>query len=232
MLLNWTIECQHTTLGLAKACNVLASPLNKNIFVVRLGRKLKEFRRPSPSPERWQQFIMKIIPIIAIIVTLFLFSRCTTDKTPSREPTSSETQSISKIKIHLLPAFDNDCVISIDKVLNIARFDVDTVLNFRHQGNVSPFESSLDSFKANTSIESFYSKTFRDSIRSNGDLAFDGLTIVTIIVQDNRLDTIDSGNLYPEILSSNIVSQLDYISTKTKDTALKNYISKLRKYFN
>jgi hypothetical protein len=30
------------TCGLAKACNVLASPLNKNIFVVRLGRKLKK----------------------------------------------------------------------------------------------------------------------------------------------------------------------------------------------
>jgi len=35
----------------------LASPLNKNIFVVRLGQKLKEFRRPSPSPERKQQLL-------------------------------------------------------------------------------------------------------------------------------------------------------------------------------
>ena len=32
-----------TTCGLAKACNVLASPLNKNIFVVRLGRKVFKF---------------------------------------------------------------------------------------------------------------------------------------------------------------------------------------------
>jgi hypothetical protein len=35
---------------------VLASPINKNILVVRLGRKLKKNWRPSPSPERWWQF--------------------------------------------------------------------------------------------------------------------------------------------------------------------------------
>jgi hypothetical protein len=31
-----------TTLGLPKACNVLASPINKIILVVRLGPKLKK----------------------------------------------------------------------------------------------------------------------------------------------------------------------------------------------
>jgi hypothetical protein len=53
-------EKRLTTCGLAKACNVLASPLNKNIFVVRLGRKLKKDRRPSPSPERWLQFYKRL----------------------------------------------------------------------------------------------------------------------------------------------------------------------------
>jgi hypothetical protein len=43
---------ERTTLGLPQACIVLASPLIKNIFVVRLGRKLKEDRRPAASPER------------------------------------------------------------------------------------------------------------------------------------------------------------------------------------
>jgi hypothetical protein len=43
-------EKRLTTWGLAKACDVLASPLNKNIFVVRLGRKchydLTAFAKP------------------------------------------------------------------------------------------------------------------------------------------------------------------------------------------
>ena len=42
-----------TTRGLAKASTLLASPLNKNIFVERLGRKGPKDRRPSPSPERY-----------------------------------------------------------------------------------------------------------------------------------------------------------------------------------
>jgi hypothetical protein len=53
-------------MGLPKACNVLApdaasqvgaegSPINKNIFVVRLGRKSHSIRRPSASPGRYVQ---------------------------------------------------------------------------------------------------------------------------------------------------------------------------------
>jgi len=40
------------TLGLPQACIVLASPFNKNIFEVRLGRELKDDRRPAARPGR------------------------------------------------------------------------------------------------------------------------------------------------------------------------------------
>jgi hypothetical protein len=43
------------TWGLPQACNVLVSPLNKNIFVVRLGRKSHLIRRPAASPDRCVQ---------------------------------------------------------------------------------------------------------------------------------------------------------------------------------
>jgi len=33
----------------------MASPINKNIFVVWVGRKSHQVRRPSASPERWLQ---------------------------------------------------------------------------------------------------------------------------------------------------------------------------------
>ena len=48
------------TVSLPQACIVLASPLNKNIFVVRLGRKCRSIRRPAASPERWPQFFSSL----------------------------------------------------------------------------------------------------------------------------------------------------------------------------
>jgi hypothetical protein len=44
------------TEGLAKACTLLASPLNKNIFVVRLGRKSHYILTAFAKPERCTQF--------------------------------------------------------------------------------------------------------------------------------------------------------------------------------
>ena len=45
-----------SNIGLPKACIVLASPINKNIFAVRLGRKCHSIRRPSASRERQLQW--------------------------------------------------------------------------------------------------------------------------------------------------------------------------------
>ena len=60
----------------------------------------------------------------------------------------------------------------------------------------------------------------------------DGLSIFTVIKRGNFLDTINSGNVYPKILSSSIISQLDYISKNTTDKELKKYIEDLREYFH
>jgi len=60
----------------------------------------------------------------------------------------------------------------------------------------------------------------------------DGLSIFTVIKRGNFLDTINSGNVYPKILSTSIISQLDYISKNTTDKELKKYIKDLREYFH
>lgn len=43
-------------IGFAESLCVLASPIRKIIFVVRLGRKSRLIWRPAPSPERYPQF--------------------------------------------------------------------------------------------------------------------------------------------------------------------------------
>jgi len=48
---------------------VLASPINKKIFVVRLGRKSHLTRRPSASPDRWPQLpIMRKVLFVASLL--------------------------------------------------------------------------------------------------------------------------------------------------------------------
>ena len=93
---------------------------------------------------------------------------------------------------------------------------------------------TLDSFRANTSIDSFYSQSFLDSIKSkpDGNVVRDGLSIFTVIKRGNIMDTINSGNVYPKILSTSIILQLDYISENTTDKELKKYIKDLREYFH
>ena len=175
--------------------------------------------------------IRSIIITVCLIVT---FSRCGNDSSKATNSASMDEKAVTGIEIYLLPAFNCYSKIVIDKASNKAQFKLDETEKRCHTGNANPFVVSLDSFKRNTLMESFYSPTFLDSIKFDPDdfPAFDGLTIMTVVKRGNFSDTINSANIYPKILTENIISQIDYISKRTTDTVLKKYIEDLRKYFH
>ena len=172
--------------------------------------------------------------IITSIISIALVSGCTNDESPSTTVLEHETDPITTVDLNLLPAFNSHSVISIDKSTNTVQFRVDTTIKYYHQGNVGVFSTSLDSFRANAPVDSFYSQTFLDSVKSkpNRSVVRDGLSIFTVIKRGNISDTIESGNVYPKILSSNIILQLDYIFKTTKDKELKKYLKDLKEYFH
>gem|GEM_PF-7126174 len=133
-----------------------------------------------------------------------------------------------------MPAFNNHSIVYIDKPLNKVQFKVDTTYEVRHSEIPATFSISLDSFRTNTLIDSFYSQNFLETIEFKPDdfIVLDGLSIYTVLRRENSFDTINSANNYPEKLSTNIISQLDYISKRTIDTALRTYIADLRRYFH
>jgi hypothetical protein len=217
---------------LPKAYNVLASPINKIILVVRLGRKSHLIRRPSANPDRWLQLDMRLATIIKTMVVLTLSSKCTNENPSKVESTVRQEEVVTRIQIHLYPAFNNSSIIFINQSSNTVDFRVDTTIHYK-QGQAFPFSISLDSFKSNTLIDSFYSRSFLESIKFTPEKAgvMDGLSIYTVIERGNTTDTINSGNVYPKSLSKNIISQVEYIYKNTKDRSLKTYIEDLKSYF-
>jgi hypothetical protein len=171
--------------------------------------------------------------IMTFIMSIQLLYACTNNKSPSTTIPENENGSITAIEINLLPAFNNHSIISIDKSARTFQFRVDTTVKSYHQGNVGVFSTSVDSLRANAPIDSFYSQTFLDSIKSKpyGSAVRDGLSIYTVVKRDNISDTIESGNVYPKILSANIILQIHYISRTTKDKELKKYLEDLEGYF-
>lgn len=171
------------------------------------------------------------IKVKILILSVFCFS-CSFDKNSNAANANQDKQQIVTIQIQLFPAFNNSSCILIDKASKKIYFRVDTTIKFR---GVMPHEyiSDFDSFEKNTLIDSFYSSSFLDSIKSKSkhSVVLDGLSIYTIVNRQNQIDTIFSRNVYPKYLSTNIMSQLNYISKSTKDALLKNYIEDLKTYF-
>ena len=108
-------EKQQATCGLAKACNVLASPINKNIFVVRLGRKYPLIRRPSPSPNVVCHNLTRYIFLVLFAMTPYNSSEQTLDKYAdqlyfgmlSLNPDTSVTEFLTKYIPVIFKKFDN-----------------------------------------------------------------------------------------------------------------------------
>jgi hypothetical protein len=172
--------------------------------------------------------------ITTFIISIVSISGCTNDKSGSATEPEQENDSIIAIELNLLPAFNNHSIIAIDKSTKTVQFRVDTTIKSYQQGNIGVFSASLDSFRANAPIDSFYSQTFLDSIKSkpNRSAVRDGLSIYTVVRPGNISDTIESGNVYPKILSLNIILQIDYIFKTTKDKELKKYLKDLKEYFH
>ena len=168
--------------------------------------------------------------IATTILLVIVLPNCTNEKAPE----ALQKEVITSIEIHLQPAFDNYGTITVDQSLNRIQLTVDTTIKWYKQNNPAPFSMRLDIFRSNTLIDSFYSLTFLDSIRSkpNPPVMRDGLSIYTVLRRPNSSDTINSGNVYPKILSANVISQLDYISNNTEDMALKKYIIDVKEYFH
>lgn len=114
------------------------------------------------------------------------------------------------------------------------QFIVDATINWYRQGTSGIFSTDIDSFRTNTAIDSFYSQYFMDSVKSKPDalVVRDGLSIFTVIKRGKKSDTINSSNYFPKILSTNILSQIDYIAKKTTDKELKKYIEDLHNYLH
>jgi len=174
--------------------------------------------------------IQKIIPLISILLTYC--ASCSLHKDSNAVNAHQFDQQIKAVQIQLFPAFNNSSYILIDKASMAIYFRVDTTKKYRGP-MPQEYKSNLDSFERNTLIDSFYSSSFLDSIKFNpkAPKVTDGLSIYTIINRQNQIDTIFSGNVYPKSLSTNIISQINYISKNTKDTLLKNYIDDLKTYF-
>ena len=174
--------------------------------------------------------IQKIIPLISILLTYC--ASCSLHKDSNAVNAHQFDQQIKAVQIQLFPAFNNSSYILIDKASMAIYFRVDTTKKYRGP-MPQEYKSNLDSFERNTLIDSFYSSTFLESIKLNPKTpkVTDGLSIYTIINRQNQIDTIFSGNVYPKSLSTNIISQINYISKITKDTLLKHYIDDLKTYF-
>jgi hypothetical protein len=168
-----------------------------------------------------------------VFLLTVLYCSCT-NKSPSKiEAIDGKDEPINSIQIHLYPAFNNSSIIAVDPSSRSVSFSVDTTITYR-QGRATSFRVSLDSFRLYTLIDSFYSRSFLESVRfkPEGYGVTDGLSIYTIIQRNSKSDTINSGNVYPRSLSNNIVSQIDYISKSINDRPLKKYIDDLKSYFN
>jgi hypothetical protein len=167
---------------------------------------------------------------ILYVALVILLSACNQNASEQKE-TKSAIPSFTTIEIHLYPAFNNPSIIHIDKTSRTVRYTVDTAMEWTKE-KPGIFSCSLDSFEINTSVESFYSQSFLDSIKETpGYVAFDGLSIYTVVKHDKISDTIRSGNVFPDILNENILSQINYISKNTSDSSLIKYIKNLRGYF-
>jgi hypothetical protein len=171
--------------------------------------------------------------LLISIILITSFSNCRNENSRTAPVSGREDKAVSKIEINLFPAFNNYSVISIDKSSNTIQFKVDSTIESYQQGKTALFSMNLDTFRSHTLIDSFYSQSFLDSIKSKPEtpLVRDGLSIFTVIKHNHILDTIDSGNVYPKILSTNILSQVDYILRNTNDEELKKYIKDLKRYF-
>jgi hypothetical protein len=151
---------------------------------------------------------------------------CTTDNT-------QVPNEITALEIHLHPSFNNWSVILIDKQSNTVRFKVDTTL--KYFGAISAdYKAKLNNFEKNTLIDSFYSSTFLDSIadKPTDVIINDGINIYTVTTRQNKSDTIVSGNSFPKVLSTNIISQLNYFSKHTNDTLLIKYLDDIKTYLH
>lgn len=166
---------------------------------------------------------------IATLILLAFGISCSFDK--NQNVVNKNNQDIQTLQIQLYPAFNNSSFISIDKKGKTISFKVDTTKKFR-EAMPAEYTNNLDNFEKNTLIDSFYSSGFLDSIKFRPENRgwTDGLSIVTIVKRQNHSDTIHSGNHYPNILSKNITSQINYILNNTKDTLLKTYIEDLKTY--
>ena len=171
--------------------------------------------------------------LLISIILIASFSNCRNENSRTAPVSESQDKAVNKIEINLFPAFNNYSVISIDKSSNTIQFKVDSTRESYQQGKTALFSMNLDTFRSHTLIDSFYSQSFLDSIKSKPETSRvrDGLSIFTVIRHNNILDTIDSGNVYPKILSTNIQSQVDYILRNTEDEELKKYIKDLKGYF-
>lgn len=181
----------------------------------------------------WLQLTTAFMKLVRVLFFLLLITYGCADKKYKNSETAAQEERIKNIEIHLYPSFNNYSILTLDNSSNTVKFQVDTAINYR-QGKSVMFSVSLDSFRLNTLVDSFYSTSFLKAIRFKTENrgVMDGLSIYTVVHQGNKSDTIDSGNVYPQSLSKNIISQIDYISNSTNDWPLKIYIDELKSYFH
>ncbi len=160
----------------------------------------------------------------SLITCMFLFSGCGHEKSKEMILANEDENKITSVDINL-----NDeglkSSISIDRIAKKVVFAIDTSISYNNKKAV-PCITNLDSFERYTLVDSFYSHSFLDSIKIKPKRihVLDGLNVCTIIKKGIKCDTINSGNVYPMILTTNIKSQLKYFLKNTQDPFSIHYI--------
>ncbi|RYZ18881.1 MAG: hypothetical protein EOO10_25130 [Chitinophagaceae bacterium] len=95
-----------------------------------------------------------------------------------------------------------------------------------------PFSFDLSKMEAKTSISRFFDETFLQSLKRDEKRLpnYDGMSLWIFYSDGKDKDSVNLGNDYPQRVDSIIQEQLNYISEKTNDTAMKAYIKQIKEY--
>jgi len=204
------------------SCNFIQDISNVNVFKTLANVSLRLNEVVSDKK-------MKLYSKLMVLGVALIFYACQDHNTNVSTEKKSKKDSLSEVYIRLYPSFINFSTIKIDRIANVVTFTVDSLPKYK----IAPFTTSLSKYESLTDIKAFYDTTFTKLIKRDtlhrGFL--DGIGITTFLVTGDKIDTIQSGNDFPKILSNNLVKQITYISDSTKDKALKDYLKELKSYF-
>ena len=158
-----------------------------------------------------------------IILFLFFTQACTFAK---------HEKEITQVDIHFRPSFINSSALTINRKLKTVNFSISSSKYFQY--NNFNLSLPLEKFETNTEIEQFYTYKYLNSIRKDTtlDIVHDGISLLVHYSYNNKMDSIYTGNVLSTELEQNLLQQIIFLKAQTNDTAAKDYLGLLSRYFN